>query len=72
MPIRIDHASLSARIDTQWNLPASRRIKTDWLALETIQRDILECDMPHRDKLRLLAEAIGAWTGRGIPGVILD
>lgn len=58
-------SALQARIEAQWT---NRKIKLDWLELEQILRDILESDdVDERNKSILIADAIGAWTKRGVP-----
>lgn len=59
-----DQAKL--RLSEQWN---KHDRKVDWLAFEQFQRDVMESTeiLAAETKLLLLAEAIGAWTGRGIP-----
>ena len=53
-------------LDAKWE-SCSRKI--DWLTFEQFQRDVLESNFEPMIKLALLAESIGAWTGRGVPSI---
>lgn len=45
-----------------------RCVKVDWLALEQFQRDAMgDRNLTDSEKLILLADSIGEWTGRGFP-----
>ena len=54
--------TIKERIDAAWE---SRKLKTDWLGLESVLRDILRKAAP-TPELRTIDEAIAAFTGRGL------
>ena len=62
--------AIQARINAEWDKDRRKAYKIDWLEYENITRDILESSLiPCNVKLELLADALGAWTGRGVPKV---
>lgn len=61
-----DKAALQARINAAWDDKPRGRV--NWAELEHVVRSILESTyVPMADKPAMIGEALGAFTGRGVP-----